>query len=147
MANQVRFQVSTRNSGRLRTIQVLVYSTVEEMRKAGEGFRQRNERDCAEGGLEGSHALAQSLQKLRVFKSGRTRRLPTAGYIRFYLSHLPAGTIVHESTHMAIAIYQQDVARTVPDMEREEKLCYLVGDITQRIVDKLYKLKLLKRKG
>jgi len=48
---------------------------------------------------------------------------------------------------MAVAIYQQDVARTVPDMEREEKLCYLVGDITQKIVDKLYKLKLLERKG
>ena len=40
---------------------------------------------------------------------------------------------------MALAIYQQDIQKTIPDMERQEKLCYLVGHIMQKVVDGLYR--------
>ena len=155
MAVPICFQVSTRNSGRLRTIQVCVYDSAEELRKAGRSYEQHCRyfdpkgalRGSPEGGWDNIHGLVQSCQMLRVYKSGRVRRLPSAGHMRFYRDQLGTGIIAHETAHMAVAIYEEDIGKTIPDMKREEKLCYLVGDIAQRIVDKLYKLKLLERKG
>lgn len=132
----IKFQVSTRWSGRLRTIKVEVHDTVQEMRAAGEAYSKRLGLD--QDGFVGAHGLAQSADWMSVSAGGRVRRLPLAGYIRLYKGALAAGLISHEATHIAWAIYKQDIGKTVPDMAREEKLCYLVGDISAKIVHKLY---------
>lgn len=135
------FRISTRNSGRLRTINVWVYDTVEELRTAGERHSKRI--GSNETGFDQAYGLTQSFTGVRVYESGATRRDPRAGHIRLCKQHLLTGIISHESTHMAVAIYREDVGKTIPDMEREEKLCYLVGDICSKIVNRLYALEYL----
>lgn len=137
-----RFRISTRNSGRLRTIWVWAYDTVQEMRAAGVAHAAKI--NSGETGFDKAYGLSQLLEYVHLNSSGRaTRRYPDAGHIRLCRIGLRMGVITHEATHMAIAIYQQDVQKTIPDMEREEILCYLVGDISSKIVKKLYKLQLL----
>lgn len=136
-----QFQISTRNSGRYRTIQICVYDTVKELREAG--LKHSEKYGGASGGMDNVHGLCQSYDKIDVYDSGKVRRKPPAGFIRLYRKGLRTGIIAHEATHMAVAIYKQDVAKTIPDMDREERLCYLVGDITRQIVNKLYKYNLI----
>lgn len=137
----IQFQISTRNSGRKRTIQVCIYDTVKELREAADKHNKRI--GNTETGLDKAHGLCQSLERVFVYDSGRIRRTPTAGFIRLYKPALKTGIIAHEATHMAVAIYKQDVQKTIPDMDREETLCYLVGDITSQIVRGIYKYNLL----
>lgn len=138
----IQFQISTRNTGRLRTVQVCVYDTVEELRQAGVKHAQQFTPDITEG-FDAAYGLAQSFDKIHVYQSGKVKRLPPAGFIRLWKGALRTGIITHECTHMAVAIYKQDIAKTIPDMEREEKLCYLVGDLSARLVNRLYHYKLL----
>jgi len=115
---------------------------VEELRRAGERHSKRI--GSNETGFDKAYGLSQALEFVRLGASGRvTKRHPDAGFIRLLKDELRTGIISHEATHMAVAIYKQDVAKTIPDMEREEKLCYLVGDITSSIVNKLYDLEYL----
>lgn len=129
------FQISTRNSGRYRSIQVHVYDSVAELRKAGGRYRTRLGMG-SKGTLRKVHGLTFALELEYVFASGATRRHPAAGHILLYTPGLRIGIISHEATHMAWSIYQQDIQKTIPDLRREEMLCYLVGDITRKIVNK-----------
>lgn len=147
----VKFQISTRNSGRLRTIQVYVYATKKHMERAGCHNHEYCGKGCvldppetrADGKIFELHALTQTFLKKTVSKGGLVRRQRPAGYMRFYRAHISVEVISHEATHMAVWIYKTDVQKTIPDMEREEKLCYLVGDIAQKINDGLYRHKVL----
>lgn len=130
------FQISTRETGRYRSIQVHVYDSVERMRTAGERYRTKYGMG-GKGTVSQAHGLTFTHVREYFYPSGATRRHPDAGHILLYEDGLKIGIISHEATHMAWSIYQQDVQRTIPDMEREEKLCYLVGDITRQIVNKL----------
>lgn len=136
-----RFKISTEHSGRKRTIQVCVYDTLEQMRRAGEAYSRKH--TAGQTGFNEAYGLSQIHQREYVFESGAVRKHPYAGFIRLARGHLQAGLLAHECTHMAIGIYQQDVQRTIPDMEREEKLCYLVGDLMARLTAKLYEYELL----
>lgn len=138
----IQFQISTRNSGRKRTVQVCVYDTVDELREAGRAHSKQITPDITEG-FDNAYGLCQSHDRIKVYESGAIRRMPDAGFIRLWKGALRTGIITHECTHMAVAIYKQDVAKTIPDMDREEKLCYLVGDLSARLVNKLYEKKLL----
>lgn len=137
----IQFQISTRNSGRLRTVKVSVYETLEELREAG--VRHSKRIGSNETGFDAAYGLAQSVDMVHVYESGRVKRLPFAGHIRLWAGALRTGIITHECTHMAVAIYKQDVAKTIPDMDREERLCYLVGDLSARLVNRLYHYKLI----
>mgnify|MGYP001560493830 CR=1 FL=1 len=138
----VRFQVSTRHSGRLRTLQVRVYDTYAALRRAGLAYGRRA--GTATGGIGRAYGLAQTADWVRVYPSGRVRRQPPVGYMRLCRKACGVGTIAHEVTHIAVAIYKQDVAKTFPDMKREEGLCYLVGELSQKVVSGLYRHKVLK---
>lgn len=131
-----QFQISTRNSGRYRSIQIHIYNSVAELRKAGERYCKLLDMSD-DGVVSDAHGLTFGVEKEYVFKSGAVRRYHAAGHILLYENALRIGIISHEATHMAWSIYQQDVQRTIPDKHREEKLCYLVGDITRQIVNKL----------
>lgn len=133
---KLQFQVSTHWTGRKRLFTIIVYDTVKELQKAGE--RHNYQVGISQSGFDNAWGLTQSFDAVNVYESGRVHRKPKAGYIRFVKGHLGSGLIAHECTHAAIAIYKQDIAKTIPDMEREEKLCYLVGDLMSKIVRKLY---------
>ena len=72
-----------------------------------------------------------------------TERLgPSAAHIRMVRGHLGTSVVTHEVAHAALGIYRQDcLARrgsVHDDMEQEETVCYLVGDLAARIVNRLY---------
>lgn len=138
------FQISTRNSGRLRTVQVRVYDRLSDLRNDGKRWARRVG-DISEG-IDAAYGLCQTFERVRTSDAGRvTHRYPDAGYIRLCRKYLRSGIISHEATHMAVAIYRQDIGKLMPETgtQKNEDLCYLVGDITAKIVDKLYGYKLL----
>lgn len=137
----VRFQVSTRYSGRLRIVQVCVYDTFKEMRTAAARWsavdegRKDTYYNCA--------AVAQTFRKFSVRASGYSRQLPLAGFLRLCRKNVCGEVISHEAGHLALSIYQSDVQKTIPDKQHEETLCYLIGQITGKVVDGLYRYKVL----
>lgn len=71
-----------------------------------------------------------------------TRR-PMAAHIRLYDGALSTNVVTHEATHAAMAIYNQDCLDEAPvheNMDREEILAYLVGDLSAAMVKKIYQL-------
>lgn len=142
--SSVRFQISTRWTGRLRTIQVYVHDTARELRHAGDRYNRSIGSSSYIGHAVG---LCQSSIRERLVDEEWVR-LPDAGTIRFTRNSLKTGVISHEATHMASNIYDQDwrEEHSAPwdDIANEEILAYLVGDITSKIVRKLYALALLK---
>lgn len=135
-----QFQISTGHT-RYRTVKVCVYDTAERMRKAAIRY-SKSIGDAPKIGWDNTHGVCQSFERTGETENGRILRFPEAGFIRLYRDGLTTGIIAHECTHMAWSIYQQDVQKTIPDIDREEILCYLVGDLTSRLVNKLYKYNL-----
>lgn len=141
----VRFQISTRWSGRKRTIQVHIHDTPEDLREAGNAY---NDSINALGDIEHAVGLCQSHWTERYDKATDTWiKGDAAGVIRLTRKYLRTGVISHEAAHMAINIYDQDYREEhgdpYNDIENQEILAYLVGDITSRIVNKLYEKQLL----
>lgn len=62
-----------------------------------------------------------------------------AGTIRFCAEHLEVDVVTHECVHASAYIYRQDVKKTgfigVDCGILEESLCYIIGDLSQSVVD------------
>jgi hypothetical protein len=139
-----QFQISTRNSGRLRTVQVCIHDSLEDMRAAA---NRLNKRIGSEEKLGSNvHGLCQKYTREK-YVNKKWVKLPDAGFIRLYRGALRTGIVTHECTHMAWGIYQEDIQKTIPDMEREERLCYLVGDLSSKLVGKLYHYRMIPEPG
>jgi len=139
-----RFQISTRNSGRLRTVQVCIYDTREALERAGNRYQDKNGYEERVGGA--MHGLAQThWREMQVGK--RWVKMPDAGYIRLWKGALRTGIITHECSHVAIAIYEQDVAKTFKHHENNETFCYILGDLAAKLVNGLYRHKLIPEHG
>jgi hypothetical protein len=139
----IRFQISTRWTERKRTIQVYVHDTAQELRDAGDKYNRKVGSDNDIG-----HAVGLCQANIREKLVGdEWVALPDAGIIQLTRNALKTGVISHEATHMASNIYDQDWREKhgAPwdDIENEEILAYLVGDITSKIVRKLYALELI----
>lgn len=145
MAFKRTFRVSTRHSGRRRFVRVTVYSDLAEMRRAAE----RYDRDLGidrTGEFDGAVGITHTYDRFFFDGSGAMdmgRRTPGAALIRLWDQRLGTSVIAHESAHAASGIYQQDCLHEQgsvhDDMENEEILCYLIGDLSARIVDRLYR--------
>lgn len=130
-----RFTLSTRASGRLRTVQVIVYKDVARLRKAASQWRPKPEShyDRAEG-------VTHCIERRRYEPSGNVILHPSAGIIRLWEGRLTPEVVTHEATHMACGIYRQDCNSCLPEgIEEEEVLAYLVGDVSKGIVNGLYR--------
>lgn len=134
------FRVSTRHSGSRRFVRVSVYSDAVSLRAAAlrhskrEGWIREDEYDSA-------HGVTHTHDVRHFAKDGSETRSPLAAHIRVYDGALGTGVMTHEVLHAAIAIYNQDCLEdgaVHEGMEREEILCYLVGDLAARIVNKIY---------
>jgi len=141
-----KFQVSTRWSGRKRTIQVVVHSTAKELREEGDKYNHSIGSKEEVGGE--AVGLSQGSYKEK-YVDGVWIKLPDAGVIRFVAGRTTTGIIAHESTHMACSIYDNDWfeehGNPFDNMENQEILAYLVGDIASRIVSKLYEYNVIKQ--
>lgn len=141
--SRVHFQISTRWTERKRTIQVYVHDTPEDLRLAGNAY---NKAIGAEGNLEHAVGLCQSHYSEKL-KNGEWVLTEAAGVIRLTRENLKTGVISHEAAHMAVNIYDQDWRQEhgdpYDDIDNQEILAYLVGDITSKIVNKLYEKNLI----
>lgn len=137
-----KFQVSTRYSGRLRTVKVCVYDDLEKMRHDATKF-SRGWGDIKDGYFNDALGICQSFHKGRVGNNGRMYEDPDSGFIRLHKDNLSAGIVAHEVTHMAAAIFEQDCLRNgdpFDNMKQQEILCNLIGHLLSRINDKLWDL-------
>lgn len=133
--------MSTRHSGSRRFVRVSVYPDVGSMRAAALKHSQR-EGYIREDEYSGAHGVTHSIDVLHIGADGSQIRSPMAAHIRMYDGALGTGVLTHEVTHASLAIYNQDCLEEQgpvhDEMPQEEILCYLVGDLTARIVNKLY---------
>ena len=139
-----KFQISTRWTGRKRTIQVYVYDNVKELRAAAHEYDEYLGNEYTS--LDQVHGITSPHQSEKLI-GGVWHKTDKAGLIRLYKDGLRTGIISHEATHMACSIYEDDwlEKKGLPwgDETNNEVLAYLVGDITSKIVNKLYQKGLL----
>ncbi|SCD43869.1 hypothetical protein GA0115253_1004713 [Streptomyces sp. Termitarium-T10T-6] len=128
MANLAcQFRVSTRAAGPLRRVTVQVYEDLAELREAATRYVDAE-----------PHHFAEALGVCHAYTDGGT----TAALIRLWRHRLGTSVVVHEVTHAAMGIYrtdwQPDHGHPNDDLDNEEVLAYLVGNLTSRIVDRLH---------
>lgn len=110
-------------------IWVVVHDSVEQLRRAATRYGGGDHSDTA-ACFQGTGA------RMRVDDDGRVT-VPAsrfAGVMRILPDH-GAGTLAHEATHAALAIYGRQhrvfLEPFASDMADEEVLCYTVGDIVR----------------
>lgn len=141
----IEFQISTRHTGTKRRIKVMVYDNVQQLKRA------TRKRDGFYGFVQTPawyEQMAATTNFIEIsdvdvdevadppddsFKPYITVRLS-----RDKLHQYPTEIVTHESTHAAIFLFNCDVKKTLKRVENQEILCYLVGEISRKIVNKLY---------
>jgi hypothetical protein len=121
---------------------VRVYDDAAALRIAAERY-------CAQWGtadpgeFREAHGVTHTVQVCYFDDAGEIERVgEAAALIRLHREAVGTSVVTHEVAHAASAIYRQDCQ---PDrgpvhdcMDNEEVFCYLVGDLTRRVVDRLY---------
>ncbi len=142
----VEFQVSTRWTGTKRVVKVRVYDGVESLRRDADRWDDR--RDIP-GDNDDVYGVCHRFERTLIHKDGTRESTPYCAYIRLVKDGCRTGIISHECTHAALWIYQlgndMKMDPMVDDIEKEEELCYLVGDLTSKVVNKLYEHGVLPR--
>lgn len=127
----MKFQVSTQHLSVPCRVYVYVYDTVEEMREAA--LRYNDEfRDLSE-----TYGICHRRTAVDAETHEDVRH---EAIMRLAAPHCTTGIVSHELTHAAAYFYSQEYKlnkRT--KIEDEEKLCYLVGDLMHKVINKLYK--------
>lgn len=123
-------------------MRVTVYDTVEELRRAADRYT-RAVGTYTDGEFDRAYGVTHSFLSIFYDADGELERLgPSAAHIRLFRGGLGTGVVTHEITHAALGIYRQDCLErrgsVHDDMEQEETVCYLVGDLAARIVNRLY---------
>jgi hypothetical protein len=136
------FRVTTRHSGRKRAVTVKVYDTVEELRAAAEAFTRRRGAEQT-GEFDRAWGVTHSFDSVMFNEQGEVERQgEAAALIRLWRQRLGTSVVTHEVCHAASGIYRSDChdehGPVHDDMDNEEIYCYLVGDLTARIVNRLY---------
>jgi hypothetical protein len=142
VTSPLTFRVSTRISGRRRTVTVTVYDDVDQLRAAGRAYVRRH-RTNQDDHFARALGITHTSETISFDGEGAPRRRGTAaGIVRLARPHLGTSVVVHEAVHAACGIYRQDHqaghGHAEDDMDNEEVLAHLVGDLTRRIVDRLY---------
>jgi hypothetical protein len=139
----ISFQISTNHSGKHRTIKVFVYDSKKELRTAAHKYSLRNYEPEDEEYYNSAGALTHSFQRFKMAEDGIVMMHENSNIIRLSKDQIGSETICHESAHAALHIYHIDCVKEADVAEEHinsgnEQLCYLVGDITKKIVNKLY---------
>lgn len=136
------FRVSTRWSGRKRTVAVKVYDDLADLRAAADAYAQRTG-SSAPGNFGEAHGVTHAFQILTIGSDGQVAsQSESAALIRLWRQRLGTGVVTHEAAHAAAAIYEQDWlpehGHIHDNIDNEEVHCYLIGDLASRIVGRLY---------
>lgn len=145
MAEGVRLiRVSSRALGRRSTVRVYVYDTVEGLRAAATRFSPETDFSQAAG-------TAQSYQRIRIDSDGTEATLKSPYIVRLWRERLAAAVVTHELVHIAQQIYGDTLAEGVlaEDVMHagNEPFAYLVSDLVDGLVDRLYDLGYYDRDG
>lgn len=131
MAKLHQFQTS---SGHIKTpnrLVVVVYDNLKDVRKWG---RWNNGSPYGEDtfGVTNKQSLYSKDDEL----------LKVEAFIRLDKTHCPTGLVAHEVAHAAVYLFTQDGNRLHKDspISKEEKFCYLYGDLFHEVTKKMYKL-------
>ena len=81
-------------------------------------------------------AMVHPYTRETVHKDGSTTVLPDLGYILFYVGYLTTEVLAHESTHAAMAAIRHLSDRGFTEWD-EELLAYMIGGMTQELVNKV----------
>lgn len=150
----IEFQISTKHTGERRRIKVMVYDNVEQLKRA------TRKRDGFFGFVQTPQwyeQMAATTNALSLVPVGNDPKDdgPSTPYVTIRLSvdklkQYPTEIITHESTHAALFLYKHDCQDDIEgdevvlqDLEKEEILCYLVGEISRKVVNKLYEKSVL----
>jgi hypothetical protein len=146
----IEFQISTKHTGEYRRIKVMVYDTIAQLKRA------TRKRDGFYGWVQDPQwydqmaATTNAHSLVKVGDDPKNPDEPSIPYITIRLSRdklrqYPTEIVAHESTHAALYLYKHDCQDDVEgdqillhDLEKEETLCYLVGEISRKVVNKLY---------
>lgn len=132
----IGFQVSTRRSGRKATVQVRVYDDLDRLRREARAWS---------GGDDLGDAVGVAQHREVIGTDGAVREY---FYIRYFTGALGIGVVSHEAAHIAARIHGCHLwpRRRHPGegIAHEEILCHLVGELTSKIVAKLYAYHLYK---
>lgn len=141
MAPTKTFTISTRHTGRRRRITIKVYDDLGDLRQAAEHWH-RQIGDDQTGQYDNASAVTHTYESILIGTSGEEERGEAAGIMRLWRERIGSSVISHESVHAASGIYRQDHepdhGPVHADIDNEEVFAYLVGDITARIVGRLY---------
>lgn len=135
---QKRFKIKTQ--GEPHFFWCRVFDTKKEMHQWYRTTSQYQE----QGGKGDFGAMVLPYEKVK-FENDAEIRHPEIGTVIFYRGQMGAGVISHEMGHCALwydriingnrnAQYGEEVN------DEEERLCYLIGDLTRCLVNKCYKL-------
>lgn len=137
-----RFKVSTRHSGLRRFVTVTVYDEIDDLRREADRYTVWTG-TYREGQFQNALGVTQSFESFVIGEGDAPPRRGAAGvHIRLWRERLGTSVVTHEVCHAAAAIYGQDCLETRgpihDNMEAEEVFSYLVGDLSARIVNRLY---------
>ncbi|MGE3463908.1 MAG: hypothetical protein AB7I04_18520 [Pseudomonadales bacterium] len=122
-------------TGYRRVVSVVVYDTVEELQVAAARYRREEP-----GFFAQAQAVTQPRVHLSIAADGSERRYDGCGVVRLVKGQ-GAGILAHEMTHMALAIYRDDMGRaSLRNMKNEETLCHIVSDLVIAANRKLWEL-------
>ena len=128
------FRVSTKHSGRLRQVRVTVYDDIDELRRDASSGRWRSLKDAGDTPVD----TLGVCHRTEWQSDGKS--LPLCAHIRLHKDHMGVGIVTHEIAHAALFMYELDNPErlTTEDIEHEEVFCHILGDLTSRVVSKLY---------
>ena len=130
-----RLRVSTSRTGHRRTVQVIVYDSVQEMQRAATKYVE-----APPGMFDNALGVSQPREHMLITEDGSVTSTSAAGTVRFVKGHMGAGIVAHEMVHMGLAIYRRDSRRApLGNMKNEEQLCHLVSDLTSRAVNAFWR--------
>lgn len=133
-----RIRVSTRSTGTRETVDVYVYESLQDMRRAAHRF------NSSFYPSEDALAVTQSASVQRISENGDIEDVSHTVVVRLVRGHLGSRIIVHEMVHAAMALYGRYISpdRLAADEfhAANEPMAYLAGELTGALVDRLYAL-------
>lgn len=127
------FQITTDRSGRKRTFKVIVYDKPSSLQKAARRY--------SKDGDTYSETLGLVHKRERILVDGEVEYSHNKiGIIRLVKGYLKTGILVHECGHAAMWVFDCDSNEKLPtdNIEVEEMFCHVLGDLTSKLVRKLY---------
>ncbi len=139
--------ITTELSGRSREVEVHLYDSLGEMRRAATKFGKRIGEEIENGHFNGALAVTHGFRRYSIdADAGREVEQPAAAILRLVRGHLWPEVISHEVAHLAQWLYRIDTLETCGDDDDKaldhfnsdnEPFAYMLGGLFATIWDML----------